>query len=49
MPIGAIEPEHVITPGIFVDHIVEVTNPAQEEALNRQDAVYPLSQHDGAA
>jgi len=49
MPIGAIDPEHVVTPGIFVYHIVEVTNPAQEEALNRQDAVYPLSKHDGAA
>ncbi|HEY0276277.1 MAG TPA: 3-oxoacid CoA-transferase subunit A [Paenirhodobacter sp.] len=38
---GGIEPENVITPGIFVDAIVEVANPAQEEALNRANAVYP--------
>jgi len=38
---GGIDPEHVVTPGIFVSGIVEVANPAQEEALNRADAVYP--------
>jgi 3-oxoadipate CoA-transferase alpha subunit len=35
---GAIDPEHVITPGIFVDRVVEVPNPAQEEALLREGA-----------
>ncbi|KZY53184.1 MAG: 3-oxoacid CoA-transferase subunit A [Rhodobacterales bacterium] len=39
--LGGIDPEHVITPGIFVQHIVEVANPAQEEDLNRAEAVYP--------
>ncbi|OCX62241.1 3-oxoadipate CoA-transferase [Thioclava sp. SK-1] len=39
--LGAIDPEHVITPGIFVNHIIEVPNPAQEEVLNREGAVYP--------
>ncbi len=39
--VGEIEPEHVITPGIFVDRIVEVPNPAQEEDLNRTGVVYP--------
>ena len=33
-----IDPEHVITPGIFVDRIVEVPDPKQEEALLREGA-----------
>lgn len=37
---GEIDPEQVITPGIFVDRIVEVTNPQQEEALMRAGAAY---------
>ncbi|BDA83166.1 3-oxoadipate CoA-transferase subunit A [Aureimonas sp. SA4125] len=40
---GSIDPEHVVTPGIFVQGIVEVSDPAQEEELNRADAVYPES------
>jgi 3-oxoadipate CoA-transferase alpha subunit len=35
---GEIDPEQVITPGIFVNRIVEVPNPQQEEALLRQGA-----------
>lgn len=38
---GGIDPEAVITPGIFVQGVVEVPNPAQEEDLNRAGAVYP--------
>jgi 3-oxoadipate CoA-transferase alpha subunit len=38
---GGIAPEEVITPGIFVQGIVEVPAPAQEEALNRANAHYP--------
>jgi 3-oxoadipate CoA-transferase alpha subunit len=41
VPLGGIDPEHVITPGIFVDHLVEVPDPAQEETLNRAEAAYP--------
>ncbi|WP_238364807.1 3-oxoacid CoA-transferase subunit A [Mesobacterium pallidum] len=41
VPLGGIDPEHVITPGIFVNHVVEIATPAQEEALNRAEAVYP--------
>lgn len=37
---GEIDPEHVITPGIFVDRIVEVTDPQQEEALMRAGVAY---------
>lgn len=37
---GGIEPEAVITPGIFVDGVVEVAAPAQEEALIRAGEVY---------
>lgn len=39
--LGGVDPEHVITPGIFVDQVVEVSDPAQEEDLNRAEAVYP--------
>lgn len=38
---GGLDPEAVITPGIFVQGVVEVPNPAQEEDLNRAKAVYP--------
>ncbi len=41
VPLGGIDPEQVITPGIFIDGIVEVKNPVQEEVLNRQGARYP--------
>jgi 3-oxoadipate CoA-transferase alpha subunit len=30
---GEIDPEHIVTPGIFVNRIVEVADPQQEEAL----------------
>ncbi len=39
---GAIDPETVVTPGIFVQKIVQVANPHQEEDLNRANATYPL-------
>ena len=38
---GGIDPEAVITPGIFVQGLVKVSDPAQEEILNRAGAVYP--------
>lgn len=37
---GAIDPEHVVTPGIFVDRIIEVADAQQEEALMRAGTVY---------
>lgn len=37
---GSIEPEQVVTPGIFVDAVVEVAEPQQEEALVRAGVVY---------
>ncbi|WP_297322238.1 3-oxoacid CoA-transferase subunit A [uncultured Bartonella sp.] len=37
---GDIDPEHIITPGIFVDNLVEVKNPSQEELLVRAGVVY---------
>lgn len=37
---GEIDPENIITPGIFVDDIVEVKEPAQEELLIRAGVVY---------
>ncbi|OLP62595.1 3-oxoadipate CoA-transferase [Xaviernesmea oryzae] len=40
VPLGGIDPEHVVTPGIFVDRVVEIADPAQEEVLIRAGAVY---------
>ncbi|MGG7564532.1 3-oxoacid CoA-transferase subunit A [Rhodovulum sp. DZ06] len=40
-PLGGIDPEHVVTPGIFVDALVHVPDAQQEEALNQAEAVYP--------
>ncbi|HTN62413.1 MAG TPA: 3-oxoacid CoA-transferase subunit A [Devosia sp.] len=37
---GEIDPEQVITPGIFVDRIVEVADAQQEEALMRAGVAY---------
>lgn len=37
---GTINPEQVITPGIFVDAVVEVSNPQQEEVLVRTGEVH---------
>lgn len=38
---GEIDPEHVITPGIFVDRIVEITDPVHEDSLIAQGGRYP--------
>ncbi len=40
VPAGGIDPEAVITPGIFVHSVVLVADPAQEEVLNRRKANY---------
>jgi 3-oxoadipate CoA-transferase alpha subunit len=37
---GDIDPEQVVTPGIFVDAVVEITDPQQEEELIRAGVVY---------
>lgn len=41
VPAGGIDPEHVVTPGIFVNRIVEVPNPQHEETLVQAGKVYP--------
>lgn len=38
---GDLDPEHIVTPGIFVQGIVEVPDPQQEEILNRAGAHFP--------
>lgn len=38
---GDIDPETVVTPGIFVDRIVVISEPLQESALVAADAGYP--------
>jgi 3-oxoadipate CoA-transferase alpha subunit len=39
--LGKIDPEHVITPGIFVDRVIEVSAPAQESRLVKEGVCYP--------
>ncbi len=38
---GDIDPETVVTPGIFVDRIIHIENPLQESELNAQGRTYP--------
>ena len=38
---GEIDPEHVVTPGIFVDRVVEVTQPVHEDTLIAEGRRYP--------
>jgi 3-oxoadipate CoA-transferase, alpha subunit len=40
LPPGGIDPEAVITPGIFVNGVVEVADPQQEEVLIRAGVAY---------
>lgn len=39
--VGTIDPETVVTPGIFVDRIIEVTEPALESDLVSRGVSYP--------
>ncbi|MFO7950803.1 MAG: 3-oxoacid CoA-transferase subunit A [Candidatus Fermentibacteraceae bacterium] len=41
VPAGGIDPECVVTPGIFVDRVVVVRQPAQESVLVQEGQVYP--------
>ena len=41
VPAGDIDPECVVTPGIFVDRVIEVANPLQESQLVKEGVVYP--------
>lgn len=38
---GALDPECVVTPGIFVDRVIEVQNPLHESVLVAEGATYP--------
>ena len=38
---GDIDPEHVITPGIFVNRIIEVADPVHEDTLISEGRTYP--------
>jgi 3-oxoadipate CoA-transferase alpha subunit len=39
--LGAIDPEIVVTPGIFVKRVVEISNPAEESKLVSENRRYP--------
>jgi len=41
VPAGGIDPEHVVTPGIFVNRIVEVPDPVHEDILIAAGRSYP--------
>ena len=41
VPVGEIDPEVVVTPGIFVNRVVAVTDPAHESVLVAQGVSYP--------
>jgi 3-oxoadipate CoA-transferase alpha subunit len=38
---GEINPEHVVTPGIFVDRVVGIADPLQESLLIAEGSCYP--------
>jgi 3-oxoadipate CoA-transferase alpha subunit len=38
---GTLDPESIVTPGIFIDRVVHVPSPALESALNEAGASYP--------
>ena len=39
--LGELDPENVVTPGIFVNRIVHIANPVQESLLVKEGRVYP--------
>jgi 3-oxoadipate CoA-transferase alpha subunit len=41
VPVGKINPENVITPGIYVNKVVEIINPLHESELIELDEKYP--------
>jgi 3-oxoadipate CoA-transferase alpha subunit len=41
VPAGGIDPEHVVTPGIFVNRVVEVVDPVHEDVLIAAGRRYP--------
>jgi len=38
--VGTIDPEHIVTPGIFVDRVVEIPDPVQESVLIAEGISY---------
>ena len=41
--LGELDPENVITPGIFVNALIEVSQPQQESQLVKDGIVYPAT------
>jgi 3-oxoadipate CoA-transferase alpha subunit len=41
VPLGEIDPEHVITPGIFVNRIIDIPHPVHEDTLIADERSYP--------
>ncbi len=39
--LGDIDPENVVTPGIYVNQVIEVSKPLQESKLVKEGVVYP--------
>jgi len=38
---GDIDPEHVITPGIFVSRVIKIAKPTEESKLVAEERSYP--------
>ncbi len=41
LPAGELDPEGIVTPGIFVNRVVDVPNPAHESVLVAEGVTYP--------
>ena len=39
--LGMLDPETVVTPGIFVNKVVEISNPLSENQLIKENRRYP--------
>ena len=39
--VGKLNPEEIITPGIFVERVIEITNPTHESELVENQMRYP--------
>jgi 3-oxoadipate CoA-transferase alpha subunit len=39
--LGVLDPECIVTPGIFVKRVVNISNPAQESKLVAENRRYP--------
>jgi len=39
--VGELNPEHIVTPGIFVNRVIEISKPLEESQLVKEERTYP--------